>query len=39
LDVRSLLEELAADVDVRGGGVHRPPCDEAPLHEFVRVAA
>jgi hypothetical protein len=39
LDVGRLLEELAANVDVRGGRVHRAAGDEAALDELVRVAA
>jgi hypothetical protein len=39
LHVRGLLEELAADVDVGGGGVHGPAGDEAAFDELVGVAS
>jgi len=39
LKMRSLLEKLATDVNVRGGGVHRAPSNEAALYEFVGVTA
>jgi hypothetical protein len=39
LYVRGLLEELAADVDVDGGGVHGPAGDEAAFDELVGVTS
>jgi hypothetical protein len=39
LHVRSLLKELATNVDVGGGGVHGTPGDEAAFDELVGVAS